>query len=78
MTLILFKKDTCTYCRKVMKYMEEAGRTDIVCRDIVQDAEAEKELIAVGGKRQVPCLFIEGEPLYESTDIIEWLKAHPA
>lgn len=78
MTLILFKKDTCPYCRKVMKYMEEAGRTDIVCRDIVQDAEAEKELIAVGGKRQVPCLFIDEEPLYESTDIIEWLKAHPA
>ncbi len=78
MTLILFKKDTCPYCRKVMKYMEEAGRTDIVCRDIVQDAEAEKELIAVGGKRQVPCLFIDGKPLYESTDIIEWLKAHPA
>ncbi|WP_373454247.1 glutathione S-transferase N-terminal domain-containing protein [Halanaerobium congolense] len=27
-------------------------------------------------KRQVPCLFIDGEPLYESSDIINWLKSN--
>ncbi|MBS4843870.1 MAG: glutathione S-transferase domain-containing protein, partial [Collinsella sp.] len=31
-------------------------------------------LIAVGGKRQVPCLFIDGKPLYESSDIIAWVQ----
>ena len=25
-------------------------------------------------ERQVPCLFIDGKPLYESGDIIEWLR----
>ncbi|MFW5961846.1 MAG: glutaredoxin family protein [bacterium] len=41
-----------------------------------QDQKAEAELIEVGGKRQVPCLFINGEPLYESRDILNWLKSN--
>jgi len=31
------------------------------------------ELIEIGGKGQVPCLVHNGKPLYESTDIINWL-----
>lgn len=30
----------------------------------------------IGGKTQVPCLVIDGKPLYESLDIIEWLKTN--
>lgn len=77
MKLELFKFDTCPYCRKVMKYIEKEGRTDIEFRDIHKDAENLKTLVQVGGMNQVPCLFIDGEPLYESLDIIDWLKAHP-
>ena len=40
--------------------------------------KAAKELIQVGGKQQVPCLFIDGKPLYESLDIIRWLEENPA
>lgn len=29
---------------------------------------------AKGGKHQVPCLFIDGKPLYESSDIIAWFE----
>ena len=32
------------------------------------------ELVQLGGKSQVPCLFIDGKPLYESGDIIDWLQ----
>jgi glutaredoxin len=28
----------------------------------------------VGGKHQVPCLFIDGDPMYESDDIVAWMK----
>ena len=77
MKLELFKMETCPYCRKVMNYIESAGRKDVAYRDINQSAEAEETLIAVGGKRQVPCLFIDGKPLYESMDIISWLEEHP-
>ena len=36
-----------------------------------------EQLVSIGGKRQVPCLFIDGKPLYESLDIIKWLEEHP-
>jgi len=31
-------------------------------------------LSSLGGKAQVPCLIINGVPLYESDDIITWFK----
>lgn len=71
--LELFMKPTCPYCIKVMNFMSENNIT-IPLRDIVADESAAETLIAIGGKRQVPCLFIDSKPLYESGDIIEWLR----
>ena len=47
---------------------------EIPLSDITSNPEAAEKLIEVGGKRQVPCLFIDGKPLYESDDIIAWLN----
>ena len=47
---------------------------EIPLSDITNDPEAVEKLIEVGGKRQVPCLFIDGKPLYESDDIIAWFS----
>ena len=77
MKLELFKFDTCPYCQRVLRYLAESGRTDVELLDINRSEENNRRLIEVGGKRQVPCLFIDGKPLFESLDIIEWLKAHP-
>lgn len=75
MKLELFKFDTCPYCMRVMRAIKD--RTDIAYCDIHQSEEHRQRLIRVGGKELVPCLFIDGEPLYESADIIAWLEAHP-
>lgn len=45
--------------------------------DIYKSVADHERLIHDGGKDQVPCLLIEGRPLYESMDIIEWLNVHP-
>lgn len=75
--LELFYRPTCPFCQKVMRYMTAAGIEDAVTlRDIATDAEAAATLVAVGGKRQVPCLFIDGAPLYESDDIVAWMRAN--
>ncbi|MCH3967911.1 MAG: glutaredoxin [Atopobiaceae bacterium] len=71
--LVLYKKDTCPYCRKVMQFIAQNGIT-LKKRDILRDPEAADELVRVGGKKQVPCLFIDGKPMYESDDIIAYLK----
>ena len=77
MTLELFKRSTCPFCRRVLDYLDSVGRKDVLFLDIEEDPEAEARLVREGGKAQVPCLFIDGKPLYESMDIIQWLKDHP-
>ena len=69
----LFYKPTCPFCKKVLNYMDEQG-INLPLRDVSTDADARDELLSVGGKTQVPCLFIDGEPLYESGDIIDYLS----
>jgi glutaredoxin len=71
--LVLYKKDTCPYCRKVMQFIAQNGIA-LKKRDILRDPEAKDELVRVGGKNQVPCLFVDGKPMYESDDIIAYLK----
>lgn len=75
MKLELFKRDTCPYCVKVQMLIEELGVEDQIEQlDITRDPAARERLVAVGGKQQVPCLFIDGKPLYESRDIMNWIE----
>lgn len=64
----------CPYCKVVTDYMDEAG---IEYRElnIHTDPEAKQHLVDIGGKAQCPCLFIDGEPMYESRDILDYLQS---
>lgn len=69
----LFVGSFCPHCRKVENFLDENDiKIDIV--NINEDRGAMMELIQKGGKRQVPCLFHDGEYMYESNDIIEFLQ----
>lgn len=76
--LKLYHYEACPYCQKVRKVMN-----DLDLKIELVNAHEEKhreELIKNGGKRQVPCLRIEEDNkvkwLYESDDIISYLKKH--
>ncbi len=71
--LKLFYMERCPFCNKVKKYIED-NDINIEMVDIYVNSKNEEELIRLGGKDQVPMLLIDGEPLYESDDIIEWFK----
>ena len=71
--LELYVMDGCPFCTKVESFLAQ-NSIEVPERNISIDAEAEQTLISIGGKRQVPCLFIDGKPLYESDDIIAWLQ----
>ena len=58
--------------------MEDNGIDSVEIKNIDKDKEAREYLIEKGGKKQVPCLFIGEEPLYESLDIIKYLKENLA
>lgn len=69
----LFYRPTCGYCIKVLRFASE-NNMSIPLRDVSQNSKNREELITIAGKTQVPCLVVNGEPLHESDDIIEWLK----
>ncbi len=72
--LELYYYPECPYCRKVLRAIDDLGlANDIELKNIHADESARQTLISVGGKQQVPCLFINGAPLYESSDIVDWL-----
>ena len=77
--LTLFYKPTCPYCAKVRTAAEEMG-IELGLKDIKADEAIVAELIEKGGKQQVPYLVDEerGEAMYESDDIIEYLKENYA
>ena len=43
-------------------------------RDLNANYEHRKTLREQTGRTMVPCLFIDGAPMFESADIIEWLR----
>jgi len=82
-TYQLFKFDTCPFCHRVMRFLQQANIA-VETRDIMRDGDARAELLAGGGSQQVPCLRIERvadsgtqvQWLYESNDIIRYLQQH--
>ncbi|MBM3192253.1 MAG: glutaredoxin [Chlamydiae bacterium] len=72
--LVLYSNPNCPYCQKVLHYLQKEGKSLPIKN--TQDKKNKENLIKIGGKSQVPCLIINGEPLYESSQILEWLKTH--
>ncbi len=70
--MVLYYKPTCLFCQRVLSFMKDCG-IEIALRDTA-DPAVRAELVRIGGKPQVPCLVIDGKPLYESADIIAYLK----
>ena len=73
--LELFVMAGCPYCIRVLDYMRAAG-IEMPVHDIYADPQAFARLMEVGGKKQTPCLFIDGVAMYESADIIDYLRKH--
>ena len=70
--LYMYVKPGCPYCMKVDRYLDEAG-IEIEHRSVLEGTNAD-DLRAIGGKVQSPCLIIDGKALYESDDIIAYLR----
>jgi glutaredoxin len=71
--LVLYMFPSCPYCQRVLRRAKELGLA-LPQRDIHQGRDAYRELQRVGGKTTVPCLFINGKPMYESLDIVRYLE----
>lgn len=76
--LALYKFDACPFCRRVQLALDDLDIDDITFYDTRRDPERRRELMALTGRTQVPCLFIDEVPLFESRDIVKWLQAYDA
>ena len=76
--LTLYVKTGCPFCHKVLDAGEELGIT-FDEKNIADDTIA-AELVSRGGKRQVPYLVDTDRSveMYESDDIVAYLKEHYA
>jgi glutaredoxin len=75
MKLELYHFESCPYCGKVRRYIEENGlKSKIEYHDILKDKSAHDRLMKLNDDEQVPCLVVDGKPILESDDIITWLK----
>ncbi|EGY80028.1 glutaredoxin family protein [Peptoniphilus indolicus] len=74
--LKLYYKPTCPYCLKVLRYMDENKIETIELLNVDEIDGLRAELAEKGGKTQVPALDIDGKIMYESDDIVEYLKAN--
>ena len=71
--LTLYHFNGCPYCAKVLNFMSANGIT-LAMKDIHENSKFKEELVRIGGNAQVPCLVIDGQAMYESDDIIEWMR----
>lgn len=74
----LYHSQWCGFCTRVRQAMQGLG-VELELRDVDMEAGRRAELIAGGGKGQVPCLRIEAADggvrwMYESADIIAYLR----
>ena len=73
--LELYYFDSCPYCQRVLKAIERLN-VKVSLLDIHEGTNHLQKLLHVTGKKTVPCMFIDGKPMFESLDIIAWMESN--
>jgi glutaredoxin len=73
--LELFYYDSCPFCQRVLSTANQLN-IKIELKDILTNTENLEKLVNDTGRRTVPCLYIDGKPMFESSDIINWLQSN--
>lgn len=73
--LELFKYDACPFCARVMDHIVGLN-LKIEMRDILMDKNNLARLQQDTGRRTVPCLYVDNEPMFESSEIMQWLSVN--
>lgn len=73
--LELYYFPSCPFCQIVLEAIEDLGLV-VELSNIQSDRSKADKLIKDTGRRTVPCLYIDQKPMFESADIIRWLKSN--
>lgn len=72
---VLYYSPECWHSQKLLETLNQMNVT-LPMKDVSADKAAKEELRTKGGLMQVPCLFIDGKPLYNDEEILKWIKAN--
>ncbi len=75
-SLNLYYFDSCPYCQKVLRKIDQLSLKNIQFSDIQKNPKHRQKLVSDTGRQTVPCLYIDGKPMHESDDIVSWLEAN--
>jgi glutaredoxin 3 len=73
--VMLYYSPRCPYSQQVLLYLKQNDIT-VPMKNVSGDDDAKRELVEVGGYPIVPCLFVNGEAIYDVNAIIKWLSLH--
>jgi glutathione S-transferase len=77
MQIELFHRQECPYSAKVRRFIEAEGlKSQIKYHEIDKEEGSDRKLLDLTGDEQVPCLVVDGKPILESDDIVDWLEDH--
>jgi glutathione S-transferase len=77
MALQLYHRWHCPYSKRVRDFIEAENLGDrIEFIEIGEVEGAEAELGELTGRSQVPCLVVDGKPMLESAEIVQWLQTN--
>jgi glutaredoxin len=75
MKLELYYFPSCPFCVRVLDIINELKINDkIQLVNIHEDESAYQKHVQTTGRATVPCLYIDNEPMFESADIVSWLR----
>ena len=73
--LNLYYFPSCPFCQFVLAKINEL-KIDTIYSNIHENSDAREKLYQDTGRYTVPCLYIDGVPMHESSDIINWLEVN--
>ena len=76
-SMVLYQFPECPYCKRVLHAIDSLS-LDIPQRNTRKNPEWRTDLRRRTGRTQVPCLFIEGNAMFESLDIVAYLERNHA
>lgn len=74
MKLQLYYYKQCPFCLRVLFKIKRLGITEIEYCNTLENPEHYSNHLEKTGRSTVPCLYIDGSPMFESSDIIDWLE----
>jgi len=69
--MVLYFKPDCTYCVRTIYFIEKNG-IEMELRNIYE-GDNQLQLMSVAGSGQVPCLIVDGEPIFDDEEIVAYL-----